>query len=84
MARKESLERAAKLTGGFVTAKKNITIQYKGKDYAQQLVLEKIREAVIRQGTDENEIKTIDIYIKPEETKAFYVINGTITGSVQI
>ena len=30
------------------------------------------------------DLKDIKIYIKPEENKAYYVINGDITGSVWI
>ena len=32
----------------------------------------------------EKDLKDIKIYIKPEENKAYYVINGDITGSVWI
>ena len=29
-------------------------------------------------------IKTLEIYVKSEENKAYYVINGTVTGSVDL
>ena len=35
-------------------------------------------------GKKEKDLKDIKIYIKPEENKAYYVINGDITGSVWI
>ena len=39
---------------------------------------------MIPQGKKEKDLKDIKIYIKPEENKAYYVINGDITGSVWI
>ena len=33
-------------------------------------------------GKKEKDLKDIKIYIKPEESKAYYVINGDISGSV--
>ena len=35
-------------------------------------------------GKKEKDLKDIKIYIKPEENKAYYVINGDIRGSVWI
>ena len=33
-------------------------------------------------GKKEKDLKDIKIYIKPEESKAYYVINGDVSGSV--
>ena len=33
-------------------------------------------------GKKEKDLKDVKIYIKPEEYKAYYVINGDITGAI--
>ena len=30
------------------------------------------------------DVKNLDIYVKPEECKAYYVVNGGVTGSVDL
>ena len=42
-------------------------------------VVEKVQAAI--QGTD---VTSIDIYVKAEEGKAYYVVNGDVTGSVEL
>ena len=44
MARKCSVERAEMKVGGFATAKKNITIQYRGQDKSEDTILANIKE----------------------------------------
>lgn len=33
-------------------------------------------------GKKEKDLKDVKVYIKPEENKAYYVINGDITGAI--
>lgn len=82
MARKCSTERAQLLTGGFATARKNITIQYQGRDTSEEIILSYIRSDVLNKGIKDNEITDVDIYIKPEEKTAYYVVNKEIEGSI--
>lgn len=82
MARKCSTERAQLLTGGFATAKKNITIQYQGRDTSEEVILSYIRNDVLNRGLKDDEITDVDIYIKPEEKTAYYVVNKEIEGSI--
>ena len=44
-----------------------------------EAVVEKVKEAV--QGID---VTSIDIYVKAEEGKAYYVVNGEATGAVEL
>ena len=82
MARKSSVERAQEMVGGFATAKKNITIQFQGRERSQENILQQIRREVLAQGIDDEEIEHVDIYIKPEEQAVYYVINRQIEGKI--
>ncbi|MEE1100641.1 MAG: DUF6465 family protein [Agathobacter sp.] len=82
MARKCSVERAEMKVGGFATAKKNITIQYRGQDKSEDTILANIKEELSNRGINDADIDIIDIYIKPEEQKVFYVVNKNIEGSI--
>ena len=82
MALKSSAERAEKMTGGFATAKKNIVIQYQGRERLEQNLLELVRREALRQGMKDEEIEEVNVYIKPEESSVFYVVNGEIQGQI--
>lgn len=84
MARRCSVERANQQVGGFACAKKNLFIQYQGKEYEQDQMMEQVRQQVIAEGMTEEEIEQIDLYVKPQEQTAFYVVNGNVTGRVQL
>ena len=50
MARKCSVERADKIAGGFARARKNIVIQYQGRERTEQHLLDMIRQDALDQG----------------------------------
>jgi len=83
MARKDSMERAMEKVGGFATAKKNIAIQYQGRERNEEHILQQIKKDVLAKGVKDDEIEVVDIYIKPEEHAIFYVINKSIDGSIE-
>ena len=65
--------------------KESIAIQFAGKEYTtEQLV--KIAKDVweFDLKKDPADFKEVQLYVKPEEAKAYYVINGTETGSFAI
>lgn len=82
MARKCSTERAQLATGGFATARKNITIQYQGRDMSEDVLLSYVRNDVLDKGIKDSDIADVDIYIKPEEQTVYYVVNKEIEGSI--
>jgi hypothetical protein len=76
---------AAKTTRKAAAVKENISIQFAGKEYTtEQLV--KIAKDVweFDLKKDPADFKEVQLYVKPEEAKAYYVINGTETGSFDI
>ena len=82
MARKSSVERANNLTGGFATAQKNIVIQFGNSERKTDDILKSIKEDAVSKGIQENDFSKVDVYVKPEEHKVFYVINDEVNGSV--
>ena len=73
------------ITKKAAAVKENITIQFAGKEYTtEQLV--KIAKDVweFDLKKDPADFKEVQLYVKPEEAKAYYVINGTETGSFEI
>lgn len=54
-----------------------LTVQYMGKEMTQQAMVEAVKAQV------QGEIKTLDLYAKPEEAAVYYVVDGSITGMVE-
>lgn len=82
---------AAKAATKKTTAKKaaavkeTVSIQFAGKEYTtEQLVkiAKDIWEFDLKK--DPADFAEVQLYVKPEEAKAYYVINGTETGSFDI
>ena len=42
-----------------------------------------VKKAWTKAGNKVGDIKTITLYVKPEESAVYYVINGTETGKVE-
>ncbi len=82
MARQSSVKRAIEATGSFATAQKNIVIQYQNTDRKTDELLQQIRQDVISKGFSEADFAKIDVYVKPEDHKVFYVVNDNINGSI--
>ena len=61
-----------------------ITIQYQGNEVTVASVEEKVKAAFVAEGHKASTIKSLNIYVKPEEYAAYYVINGEVTGSFAI
>lgn len=83
MARKCSVERASEKVGGFATAKKNITIQFQGRERSEENLLNLIKRDALSKGITDDEISEVDVYIKPEEQLVYYVINKEISGQIE-
>ena len=82
MARKDSAARAMEKAGGFASAKKNIVIQFQGRERNEASLLNLIRDDINSKGISDSEIEQVDIYIKPEEQTVFYVVNKQIEGNI--
>lgn len=84
-AKKTTTKTTTAKTKKAAAVKENISIQFAGKEYTtEQLV--KIAKDVWEFDLAKNpaDFKEVQLYVKPEEAKAYYVINGTETGSFDI
>jgi len=82
MARKVSALRAEEKTSAFASARKNIVMQYASTERNLDDILKCIKEDAIAKGVKDSDFESVDIYVKPEEHKVFYVVNKTINGSI--
>lgn len=78
---------AKKTTTKKTTAKKEIKVstfvQYYGKQVEEKEIIANVKKAWTGSGKKVGDIKTMELYIKPEENAVYYVVNGTETGSVE-
>ncbi len=62
----------------------NIYVEYGDGQYRIEDITNRIKEAWTAEGHRVGSIKNLDIYIKPEHNKAYYVINDKNGGSVDL
>ena len=53
-----------------------VVLQYAGKEVTEKELVAAVKKAYTKKGNKVSDIKTIEIYVKPEENAAYYVING--------
>lgn len=94
--KKETEKKATtkKTTTKKTTAKKTVAkkaekieevyVQFAGQELLTKEVLERAKQAYVAEGHRESSIKSIRLYIKPEEHMAYYVINEKIAGGVPV
>ncbi len=57
-------------------------VQYGGREVAYTDLVNRIKDMWKEQGKRETSLKSLNIYVKPDEFKAYYVINEEITGEI--
>ncbi len=65
-------------------AKTSMFVEYKGKQVEDKAILAAVKKAWTESGNKVGDMKTVELYIKPEEAAVYYVINGTETGKVEL
>ena len=66
-------------------ASAEIYVQFLGREIYAKDVLENVKKIwTDEMGKKAGDLKDVKIYIKPEENKAYYVINGYVTGAVAL
>ena len=81
-AAKKATTTTARRPGRKPAVKEVVNFQFSGKSYTPDDLV-KICKDVWKydlQGKEED-FKTVELYVKPEENAAYYVINGDVTGS---
>lgn len=74
---------AAKKTTAKKEMKVSAVVQYGGKEVEEKDIIAKVKKAWTASGKKVGDIKTMNLYIKPEETTVYYVINDTEGGAVE-
>ncbi len=79
-AKKETVKKAPAAKKPVV--KEEVNFQFSGKSYTSEDLI-KITRDVWKYDLNgkEEDIQSIELYVKPEENTAYYVINGDVTGS---
>lgn len=65
--------------------KTEMYLQFYGKEYSDKEILQKVKEIWTKVLKNKvGDMKDVKIYLKPEESKAYYVVNGDTTGEVDL
>lgn len=89
-ARKTTRKIAAKRTTkkAAVEVKPDIFVQFAGMEYSEKAIMSKVVAKWEAEGKKASAIKRIKLYVKPEDGKAYYVINEKLkngsTGAVDL
>ena len=56
--------------------KTSVVVQFAGKEVTEKDLIAAVKKAYTKKGNKVGDIKTIEIDVKPEESAAYYVVNG--------
>lgn len=88
VAKKEAKAAATKAAKTAKAVKSAVTtktyVQYAGKEILTSDIETRVTEAWVAKGHRASSIKNMEIYIKPEDGAAYYVINGKTTGKIML
>lgn len=76
---------------GKTSAKKKVVekveevyVQYQEMEVTTKELVDKVKQIYVGEGHRESSIKSLRLYIKPDEHMAYYVINEKMTGSIEL
>lgn len=61
-----------------------VFVQYAGKEITVDEIKDRAKAAYEAEGHRASSIKSLRLYVKPEENKAYYVINEKAAGSIEL
>lgn len=61
-----------------------IYVQYAGREASSDAIIAKITDAYVAEGHRASSIKSLQVYLKPEENAAYYVINKKNAGRIDL
>lgn len=64
--------------------KQNVYIEFYGEQIDQAEVVAEAKKIWTDSGKKLSDLTKLEIYIKPEDDRVYYVFNGTLTGSFPI
>ena len=81
-AKKTATKKETAVKDSAVTA--NVALQYYGKDTNINEVIENVKKSYVADGHKSTSIKSLNIYLKPEDGFAYFVINESYAGKVDL
>lgn len=65
--------------------KTEIFLQFSGKEYTEKEILQKVKEIWTKDLKNKvGDMKSVKLYLKPEENAAYFVVNNDVTGKVDL
>lgn len=77
-------KKTAKAAAPAAEKMEEIFIQYGVMEWKCGELMERAKAAYVAEGHRAASIKSVNLYVKPEEKKAYYVINEKTTGSIDL
>ena len=74
--KKETAKKAPAKRTSAKDIKTSVVVQFAGKEVTEKDLIAAVKKAYTKKGNKVGDIKTIEIYVKPEESAAYYVVNG--------
>ena len=74
--KKETAKKAPAKRTAAKDIKTSVVVQFAGKEVTEKDLIAAVKKAYTKKGNKVGDIKTIEIYVKPEESAAYYVVNG--------
>ena len=60
-------------------------LQFAGKEFTEKELFQKVKDVWTKELKNKvGDMKDVKIYLKPEESAAYYVVNGDTTGRIQL
>ena len=81
-AKKTAAKKTVKAEKSAVT--QNIYVQFAGNEFLTSDLVAKVTENWVALGHRASSIKSLDLYVKPEDMAAYYVINGKESGKIAL
>lgn len=81
-AKKETAKKTVKAEKPAVT--QNVYVQFAGLEISTADLTAKVTEEWVALGHRASSIKSLDLYVKPEDMAAYYVINGKESGKIAL
>ena len=60
--------------------KASMYMEFQGKQLDEKKIIAKAKHIWVENGNKATELKSLKLYIKPEENMAYYVFNDEVTG----
>lgn len=64
--------------------KTNVYVEFYGEQIKESALIDEAKKIWVESGKKAADLKKIELYIKPEDDRVYFVFNGDVTGSFAI